>query len=154
MVAQCRKSYPFGGFPILPPSRQGGEEIFHPSQRLLLLLERLSYGIAFQHRLGCEGGPSRRGGSNPTTPHGPCYRTARQDSINRSRAKDQFWGLREAVEAPHSAVNYPADQRVTGDGLTVLCAQCHVIAISLKRFVHALERSDFEFMALFRKTVT
>ena len=85
---------------------------------------------------------------------GPGYKTARLDALKRSRGKCQFCGLREATETHHWALHYPSDDQVTGDDLTALCPQCHEIATTQRRFVYVLERSPFEFMAIFREAVT
>ena len=60
--------------------------------------------------------------------YGPGYRLAREAAFRRSGGRCQLCGRRQAQEAHHWALRYPADDEVTSDDLTALCRQCHWLA--------------------------
>ena len=67
----------------------------------------------------------------------PVYLDARDKAFARSGKKCQLCGLQEAAEAHHWADQYPPAHKTTADDLTALCADCHSLATTLRRFTRA-----------------
>ena len=78
--------------------------------------------------------------------HHPQYLRARADAFARSDGMCQFCGQRTARHAHHWAMNYPAPEALTGDDLTALCRDCHLLATTVRRFQGGITA----FMAAFR----
>ena len=64
----------------------------------------------------------------------PVYLEAREKAFARSGGLCQLCGQQPAVEAHHWAQKYPPAHKTTADDLTALCADCHYIATTLRRF--------------------
>ena len=80
------------------------------------------------------------------------YLTARKEAFDRSNGECQLCGQQKAVEAHHWAVDYPSADKTTANDLTPLCADCHVIATTIRRFTRA-GGSWPQFCALVSKVV-
>ena len=92
--------------------------------------------------------------SRPEFPyHDPVYLRARDEAFARSNDLCQLCGQEDAVEAHHWAVDYPPAHKTTANDLTALCADCHFIATTLRRFTRA-GGSRHQFCALFSEVVT
>ena len=79
----------------------------------------------------------------------PVYRAARAKAIKRSGGVCQLCGQRDATEAHHWAINYPAEVDTTANDLTALCAICHEIATTIRRF----HGDVWNFKAKFQETI-
>ena len=92
--------------------------------------------------------------SRPEFPyHDPVYLRAREAAFARSNDLCQLCGQQPAVEAHHWAVDYPPAHKTTANDLTALCADCHSIATTLRRFTRA-GGSRHQFCALVSEAVT
>ena len=65
------------------------------------------------------------------------YLCARKEAFARSGDLCQLCGQQPAVEAHHWAVDYPPAHKTTAADLTALCAECHFVATTLRRFTRA-----------------
>ena len=67
------------------------------------------------------------------------YLAARDAAFARSGRPSlcQLCGQQPAVEAHHWAVDYPPAHKTTAADLTALCAECHFVATTLRRFTRA-----------------
>ena len=65
------------------------------------------------------------------------YLDARKEAFARSGDLCQLCGQQPAVEAHHWAVDYPPAHKTTAADLTALCAECHFVATTLRRFTRA-----------------
>ena len=67
------------------------------------------------------------------------YLDARDAAFARSGRPSlcQLCGQQPAVEAHHWAVDYPPAHETTAADLTALCAECHFVATTLRRFTRA-----------------
>ena len=81
------------------------------------------------------------------------YLRARDEAFARSNGRCQFCGLQPATEAHHWAVHYPPAHETTADDLTALCAACHLLATTLRRFTRA-GGSRHQFSALFTEAIS
>ena len=80
------------------------------------------------------------------------YLRARDESFARSKGTCQFCGQQDAVEAHHWAVDYPPVYETTANDLTALCADCHFLATTLRRFTRA-GGSRHQFCALLSEVI-
>ena len=69
--------------------------------------------------------------------HDRFYLDARRKAFARSGEKCQLCGQQKAVEAHHWSDKYPPAHETTADDLTALCADCHFLATTLRRFTRA-----------------
>ena len=69
--------------------------------------------------------------------YGPGFRLARAAALARSLGRCQFCGQRAATDGHHWPEEYPADEHLSSDHLTALCAPCHRVATEMRRFVRA-----------------
>ena len=67
----------------------------------------------------------------------PVYLDARKEAFARSGDLCQLCGQQPAVEAHHWGVDYPPAHETTAADLTALCAECHFVATTLRRFTRA-----------------
>ena len=81
------------------------------------------------------------------------YLDARDKAFARSNGKCQLCGQEPAAEAHHWAVDYPPADETTANDLTALCAECHFIATTLRRFTRA-GGSRHQFRALLSEAIT
>ena len=65
------------------------------------------------------------------------YLRAKADAFARSSDICQLCGQEEAAEAHHWAVAYPPADKTKANDLTALCADCHFIVTTLRRFTRA-----------------
>ena len=91
--------------------------------------------------------PSRLNGR-----HHPVYRRARDEAFARSRGVCQGCGQQPAVEVHHWALQYPPAHATTADDLIALCADCHRLTTSLRRFTWA-GGSRYQLLAFFSEAV-
>ena len=80
------------------------------------------------------------------------YLRARDESFARSKGTCRFCGQQDAVEAHHWAVDYPPVYETTANDLTALCADCHFLATTLRRFTRA-GGSRHQFCALLSEAI-
>ena len=80
------------------------------------------------------------------------YLRARDESFARSKGTCQFCGQQDAVEAHHWAVDYPPVYETTANDLTALCADCHFLTTTLRRFTRA-GGSRHQFCALLSEAI-
>ena len=83
----------------------------------------------------------------------PVYLRARDKAFARSDDDCQLCGQQPAAEAHHWAVDYPPADETTANDLTALCAECHFIATTLRRFTRA-GGSRHQFCALLSEAIT
>ena len=83
----------------------------------------------------------------------PVYLRARDKAFARSDDDCQLCGQQPAAEAHHWAVDYPPADETTANDLTALCAECHFIATTLRRFTRA-GGSRHQFRALLSEAIT
>ena len=67
----------------------------------------------------------------------PVYLRARDEAFARSNGACQFCGQQPALEAHHWAVDYPPAYKTKANDLMALCADCHFVATTLRRFTRA-----------------
>ena len=67
----------------------------------------------------------------------PVYLEAREKAFDRSGGLCQVCGQQPATEAHHWAHQYPPAHKTTAGDLTALCADCHFVATTLRRFTRA-----------------
>ncbi len=67
----------------------------------------------------------------------PVYQGARGAAFSRSDGDCQLCGQQPAAEAHHWAVDYPPAHKTRAADLTALCADCHFVATTLRRFTRA-----------------
>ena len=67
----------------------------------------------------------------------PVYLKAREQAFAPSGGLCQVCGQQPATEAHHWAQKYPPAHKTTAGDLTALCADCHFIATTLRRFTRA-----------------
>ena len=79
------------------------------------------------------------------------YLCARKEAFARSGDLCQLCGQQPAVEAHHWAVDYPPAHKTTAADLTALCAECHFVATTLRRFTR-VGGSRYQFCAVFRRS--
>ena len=77
----------------------------------------------------------------------PVYLRARAEAFARSRGICQGCGQQPAVQAHHWALHYPPAPATTADDLIALCAFCHCLATTIRRFTRA-GGSRHQFLAL------
>ena len=77
----------------------------------------------------------------------PVYLCARAEAFARSRGVCQGCGQQPAVEAHHWALQYPPAHATTADDLIALCADCHCLTTTIRRFTRA-GGSRYQFLAL------
>ena len=83
----------------------------------------------------------------------PAYLRARAEAFARSNGLCQLCGQQPAVEAHHWGADYPPAHETRADDLTPLCAECHSIATTLRRFTRA-GGSRHQFCAALSEAVT
>ena len=76
----------------------------------------------------------------------PVYLRARDEAFARSRGTCQECGQQPAVEAHHWALQYPPAHATTANDLTALCAFCHYLTTTKRRFTRA-GGSRYQFLA-------
>ena len=77
----------------------------------------------------------------------PQHREARAEAFARSGGLCQLCGMQPAIEGHHWEFwNYKPEKETTGDDLTALCAVCHEIATTIRRF----HGNVFELLSAFR----
>ena len=77
----------------------------------------------------------------------PVYLRVRGEAFARSRGICQVCGQKPAVQAHHWALQYPPAHATTADDLIALCAFCHCLATTIRRFTRA-GGSRHQFIAL------
>ena len=85
--------------------------------------------------------------------YGPGFIRSRAKALLRSGGICQFCGQRAATDAHHWAERYPEDSEITANDLTALCAVCHSIATSFRRFTRA-GGNVFQFRANLGKDIS
>ena len=83
----------------------------------------------------------------------PVYLRARDKAFARSDDDCQLCGQQPAAEAHHWAVDYPPAHKTAAGDLTALCADCHFIATTLRRFTRA-GGARHQFCALLSEAIT